>query len=41
MNIIVLAMNAMDNEEWEEAIFYLDVLTKTEEEKADIYYPYG
>lgn len=36
-----LAMNAIKEEEWEEAVFYLDILTKTEDEKADIYYLMG
>jgi tetratricopeptide (TPR) repeat protein len=36
-----LAMNSIRDGEWEEAIYYLNILTKTEEEKADIYYHIG
>ena len=36
-----LAMNSIKNDEWEEAIFYLDILTKTEDYIADIYYLMG
>ncbi len=36
-----LAMNSIRDGEWEEAIYYLDILTKTEDEKADIYYHIG
>lgn len=36
-----LAMNSIRDGEWEEAIYYLDILTETEDDKADIYYHIG